>query len=476
MKKEYNLYKKFMLVFTVITFFISFIVDKSEGYKYISFIPLTYFFSLLLFKRFHFYSRNNRGIFLLNIFMFIKYSISIFLICIFKNYDLPSYYNVYVNNLSYYYATFYIILEMLSIFIVIELFSSSIYKKTENKDILIAEHENIKIGPILLLFIGVALGLIILNRNTFLEKSLIIFSEKTSVDEVFATNNFLSVIFYAIKIIIMGLFINFFIVKYEKSKNKIYVLGSYIIMAIYIFLNISTSRINMILPFALFLIITRKEFGKTGKILNIFGIAILLFLFTIVSAYKNPWKYSKDSSASKVLIDFSTSIQEYTSNIMPTAIGLQAIEFYKNEISLDTLYNDFVGAIPVLSRTVNEENRIYRLYNMYALKNNTMSQLIPMTVSSIAYFSPFFCWLLVDLNVILLMFFDNRMKIKYKNFLSEYLCMYLLFIFASCLYSNVQILSGRFFVNYMPTAILLCLNNKIVIKKKKYPRGLEIRE
>ena len=466
MKKKYFAYTQIVIVFSLITFFVSFAIEKDPGYTYIPLIPLCYIIMFIIFKKIHYYSKNYNGIFLLNIFMFIKYVVAVLLICVFKNFSVPKYYAMTISNLSYYYATILIIFEMITIFFAIELFADKIYKKNVEADDASACFSKYKIGLILFIFICISIILILLNRNSFIEKSLIIFSDSNSLNETIEANNYLFIIFNVFKTIMMGIIINNCIVKYEHTKRKRYIVYSYLTICLYVFLNISTSRLNIILPLFFFIFLTTKKFGSLAKKLNIACIVLLLLVFSSVSKYKNPWQYDENSKIYQSVINFSTGIQEYTSNIMPTAMGLQAIQYYNDVITIETFANDLFGSVPLISHMFNQDNRIYKLYNDYALKKNTMSQLIPMTVSSAAYFSAFFCWLLIFINVLLLMYFDNRSQKKKKTFLDEYLSIYLLFIFASCLYSNVQMLSGRFFVNYLPVFLIVTIDRKILMKKE----------
>lgn len=465
MKFNYFHYKCFVIVLTIFTFMFSIIIEKDTNYKYISLIPLFYVLFFMFFKRIHRYSIKNKGLFMLNIFMFIKYSFAILLICVNRSFSLPTYYGINIFYSSYINAIILIIVEMLTIFLTIELFSDKIYKKSLNLDNSF-NYSKYKPGIIMVAFIGISLLLIILNWNLFINKSLIIFSNKNSLTETIESDNQLYLIFNAIKTLIMGLLINKFIIEYKNTEKKRFIIYSYFVMSIYVFLNISTSRINMILPFIFFVFLTSELFGKFAKRMNILFFIIILLLFSTVSIYKNPWKYDSSNKFYQTLTEFSTGIQEYTSNVLPTAIGLQAIDYYGHSINIGTLFNDIFGSVPFLSHYINQNNRIYRLYNEYALRENTMSQLIPMSVSSIAYFSIAFCWLLIFINVVLLMHFDTVMKEQKHNFLEEYISLYLLFIFASSLYSNVQMLSGRFFVIYLPVALILFLDKKFRYNSK----------
>ena len=468
MKDKYKIYKKFVVIISVITCIISIISYKTEGYKYIFFIPIVYLIMFLLCKRLHEYSRHNKGMLILNGFMFIKYVISILLICIYQDYKLPRYYAINVSDYSYQLATLYIIIEMISIFFIIIFFADFFYKKkNDDKDRINEPKNTLQIGPILILFIIIAIVFLVVYRDEFISKALIIFSSGNSLTENIETNNFLYLVFNAFKIIVMGLLVNKFIFLYRTNKKRRYILYSYITICIYSFLQISTSRMNIILPFIFFLLLTEDIFDNKTRTYNIILILFLGLTFSIVSSYKNPWLYSNEKGVLTNIKSFSNGIQEYTSNIRPMACGVQFIENYKEKIDLVTLFNDFFGSIPKISHLIDGNNRIYRYYNLYVLNGSSMSQVVPMTIASAAYFTPLFCFLMVDFNILLLMFFETKVNYGSDNFLHNYLCLYLLFIFASCLNSNVQMLTGRIFSNFLPSMLILLLNNKIKYRSRR---------
>ena len=148
------------------------------------------------------------------------------------------------------------------------------------------------------------------------------------------------------------------------------------------------------------------------------------------------------------------------------AIGLEAIEVFKAEITKETFFNDILGSIPIVSKYINQRDRINIYYNNYALNLKNTSQIVSMVVTSVAYFSTFFCWILSDICIILLMLFDSKNKKTKNNFIGEYMSLYLSFIFSFVIFSNVQTLIGNLFVNYIPIVGLVFLDSKIKMKHK----------
>ena len=58
---------------------------------------------------------------------------------------------------------------------------------------------------------------------------------------------------------------------------------------------------SMILPLVLFVLITKRIFGKRGRILLIVTITILLTSITAITVYKSSWQYSSESTTFEVI-------------------------------------------------------------------------------------------------------------------------------------------------------------------------------
>lgn len=470
---KYQIYYMFNCCFSVMTFFFTAIVDKGLGYEYMPLIPLLYFVFFVMGKDIHYYSIRYPGMLLLNVMMFLKYVVTVFFLAVNHNYELARYYKISVSESSYHIATLVILIEMCSIFTVISLFAHRFYSRdisNDNKTNTISKYQTINLGPVILLTYTICGIIIILNREEYLAKPMIIFSENTVLTEQIESTNSLSMVFHTFNILIAGHLINNCIVKFDDSHKLKYVIWAYIFISILIFLSISTSRINIVIPFILFMLITTRRFGKTGSALNAIAIGGLIGVFGIVSIYKNPWRYTEGSTTSGVLLEFAKGMQEYTSGILPTAAGLQAISYYKSSISISTLFNDVFGAVPGIAGWINQEDRLNYYYNLYALGGSSTSQIIPMSVTSYAYFSCIFSFVLVDIFIIVLFWVDSRTQRKrahYSNYISEYQSLYLCFILGSAINSNLQMVTGRFFVNYLPPVLIIALNNLFVLRDKR---------
>ena len=461
MKNGYTIYKTLVLIFTIITLIISISVDKGEGYEYVYFIPLVYLVLFLTCTKMHIYSAQYNGILILNGLMFLKYVVAILATCLSKSYALPSYYAVSISAVSYHLATLILVGEECAIFITVELFSGNIYGVGQDYNLIKNQYERVKFGPVLLTFLCVSLCLAVLFPDNLLGSISILFTSDNQLTNIIEKSHVLDTVFGAFKIIISGVMINKCIMKYQETDNKKYILGSYIIIAIHCLMNVSTSRLNIIIPFVLFALITAKIYKRTGLYLNV-GISIVLtIILGIVSVYKMPWIFIGGSPVTAFISDFAKRLQEYTSNVMPTAMGLQAINAYKSSIDITTFFKDIFGVMPIISHMFDEREMIYTIYNQYAIGGINNTQLIPITISSMAYFTPVFTYLLVIACTLILMLCEKKNDCYSHNYIKDYLKLYLYFVLASCTFSNVQMIAGRLFTNYFPAIIILLLNQII---------------
>lgn len=464
-----NLYSKYeiwVIASTVITLFLAIIADKGSGYEIIYLIPLSYLILFIFNKPMHKFSKKYNGMLILNVILYIKYIVAIFFIIVNEDYGKPIYTGIVPSEESCTQAIIYILIEMISIFVIVYFLSGKFYKNVEND--VEEKFEPIKINIVLIIFLLVIGILALANFNVFMPTQTLFIDQEYSILQEERANG-LELIFFVLKTILMGLIINQCIVKYQENSKTRYVFFSYITILIYIILNTSTSRINMILPIIFFVIITNKIFEKKGKILLGCIVFILILSIFSITIYKNAWLFEKkEKNVLNIVKILTSSVQEYTSGIRPVAQGIEAISRYERDISSSTFINDIFGAIPIVNKVFNNKDRINIYYNRYIFGDSTKSSamIMPIVTISSAYFSKVFCWLLSVINIIFLMYFDGK-KLNYKkNYLNKYMMIYLKFVFASSIYSNTQIIVGRIFTRFIPVVLIMYINYRLTIKKE----------
>lgn len=469
--KFYNKYRIIVIIFTIITFFLSLYTNISDGYRFIPVLILLYFFLFVFNSRLHKYSKEYCGMFILNALMFVRYSVAIFFILINGDYWAPPYSGVIPMQSSCEIAIFYMIIELFFIFVIISLFSDKIYnkkdfnfeKKFDNSN---QENKYRVVFPIVMIL---SILLIFVFPSSFIPDFNKFMNSSFSNDEIVITNGFVDIISYCFKIIVAFKIIDSFIKKYEKRNKFIYVVFSYLTIGLYILFSTSSSRLNMILPFVFFILITKDIFKKKGLVLLLISFVILIYSIMTITVYKNSWLFSNGSNIKTFTRVLSSQIQEYTSNIRPIAQGIEATSVYKQSYTVTTFINDFVGSIPVLNHYTNPRNRSNVYYNAYILNNNgkTTPLIMPLVCISSIFFSPAFCWLLTCMCILIMMFIDRNKKYDhYNDFLEKYINIYLVFIFAACIYCNSQIIVGRLITKALPVYILYFLNKKILVVRK----------
>ena len=474
MEGIYDFYKKFNILFTCITFVLCVLKEKWNGYTYIFLIPLFYLPFFTFTNSMHRISRKKVGMLLLNIIMFYKYIITSFLVVLNQDFNAP---HAYVNYIESYYnsiSIFYLLGEMISIFLIIIFLNKKIYKfKNINEDNDMKEHigiekmETTKTGFVIKAFLIIGTILLVIYPGEFIPSKLLYLNDEFEAEK---STGFFTIISYAYKVVLISVLINKCIYKYKESNKKVFILLSYLLILTLCLLNTSTSRTNMIVPLLLFLLITKKIFDIKYALIPLFIIAIILSVnLSAVSRYKFSWKYENnvDNNALNVL-QVGDSLQEYTSFIRPVAAALATNNMYSKELGTRIMLNDTFGSIPILNHMVNKEYRYNNYYNYFVFNvPEKTSKIAPLIGYSIIYFGKFGFFILTDLCVIVLMVIDNKIKNKKETFLENFIIFYLLFVLADSICCSYQSIIGRIFVRALPILIINELS-KTCIKKDNY--------
>lgn len=470
-EKFYKKYRITVIITSIITIIYGLFTNKGYGYELLPILPILFLIFFMLNKKIHYYSEKFYGLFILNILMFIRYVLSPFFVFLNMDYGKAIYTGVIPLASSCKLALVYMIIEMIAIFITILLFSDKFYNSNKKVNQNKSNTKNLKNSNkniIIFLFIIFSIILILFNFNLFMPNQLLLINENYDISSQEELSGIADLVFFAFKLLAMGLLVGKCVEKY-KIKNKFkYILFSYIILLFYIILNTSTSRINMILPLLFFILLTKDIFKKKGFILLMASVIVLSIAFVSITMYKNAWLFKDGnfsiSSFSKIL---TSQIQEYTSNVRPIAQGIEATEIYNREMTLNTFFNDFIGSIPIINHFIDARDRSNAYYNRYILGSGREDTplIMPLVTISAEYFSEYFCWVLTVVCILLMMYIDGNSTYENKTFLEKYIKIYLMFIFASCIYCNSQIIIGRLITKSLPIYFILFLNKKIEVKK-----------
>ena len=296
------------------------------------------------------------------------------------------------------------------------------------------------------LFLG--LCLLLLYPNNFISIKafdILGFAPENEIDE--ETSSLGSVIVRFWKDFSFIIFLIYIGNKYLKKKSKIYIIYFILLILLYLFFNLSTSRWTL-----LFLVISASYIGYLlfGKrILRFLYVlaSMLIFLLFSITVYKFSWYF--ESNEGNIITLLFGQLQSYFSgpNLLAQAVDMNNQFYIANNISISTFFNDILGSIPLLSKLVNQSDRINAYFNAYVLGfNGNLSQIIPMTGIGYTYigllFSPLFTIIFTSIG----MYFDYKSQIVSNLFYKYvYICMALWFLTA--LLMNTQIIVGNVIIH-----------------------------
>jgi hypothetical protein len=254
--------------------------------------------------------------------------------------------------------------------------------------------------------------------------------------------------------------------KYNKHRNKIYLLLAASSVAFNMALNTGGTRIRMVFALILGVYFLVYVFGKIPKILYIFGAVLCLVSFISVSTVKFSYAIGDSTNlVTAVLTIMSGQFQDYFAG--PRLIGqmIEVHKIYGNRISISTFINDFTGSIPIISNSVNQADRINYYFNIYCNMNN---QTLIAPVLGIGYCYcpafPFFFSIIFEYFVIKL---DYKMTIT-NQLTYKYLYAYMGYVCGMCMGYSTQNIYAQFVSAFIPLLVLFKLNNCLQIGIVQY--------
>lgn len=317
---------------------------------------------------------------------------------------------------------------------------------------------------IIYLFCAVSFVYILMvSPDTLSLKSLISVSEMSSSSET-SSHPGITIVFKQILLISLMLLMMDWI--YKRIKNEAAKISiSYIILALYISLNMSYSRWDLLFALIAGSYVLYFYYGKAVlKYSMALGCIAIVGVFAI-SRVK--FRYALDaSSTTKALISMLFGqMQDYFSGPRLVAQSIEVRRMFKNEIGMGTIINDLFGNVPLISELFNQKNRINRYfcyYNFNRWDNATL--LMPLLGEGYCYL-PFFPWFL-SIFYSALVFKIDRMAKQSKCLEIRYLCILeeCWLAFALCL--NSQTSWGHIIQVFIMTWLVFWMNSKVTIKRR----------
>lgn len=457
----------FKIIFTVLSILLCISLKKYNGYEFIFLIPLVYFFCMIFIKYKKVEYSNNISYLSIDFLTFVKYSIMPMLIVIMNDYEngvltgqIPS--SNYVQE-----AILLTIIECFIVFFTLYVFN--IVHKEKIKVSCITK--KIKFGPVIFVFFVISFLLIIKYSSSFFPRQFfVINSDYSTVQIASSVDGLVKIIFTIAKMFFLLFGTQFLIFKYNKNQKFIYIIEIMFLLLVYLGINTSTSRWNLVIPIIIYLYMLKDIWFK--KSINKVAISLIVFVlfisFISISMYKFQWLFnnSSDVGIKNVTRVLASQIQEYMSGPRAIAQGIETAEIFSNEISGQTLFNDFAGSIPYVSKFIVQNDRINVYYN-YLVKGpySYPTQIMPTISIGYSYFGYLGCFIFTFLFILFslkLGVIEAEADNIFLKFISAYMSIWL----SMNLGFNTQIIFGFFISTWFPFLIIYYLNKIIILKKR----------
>lgn len=433
----------------------------SDQYKVIWILPLVYLILFLGIKNIRIYLKGNMGMWFINIIMLIRYVLIPFTLA---GDSSSSYlYGPEPSIESYNLAIFLMVFELISIFVIIALFSTKMYKKeqiTENLRNVKKSNWFLIMFSLLSIFILLQYPGMLIPNNLFIIKEIVYRpSLEIAYDGAIVLLSQISKLVLVL-VLIQEIFKKF--IKKNKANSIFYSITTLFIMLMYLGLMTGTQRWSIVIPALIFMNIIYEIYPKQFKLLGLIIGSIMIVMFLSSSTSKFMW--NGDLSFGFYLDMFSDQLQIYFSGPRLVAQGIETVELYASKISMITLINDFGGSLPFFSKYFDQLNRINRYFNQYIFGNShNTSQIIPMVSIGYGYFYVFLAPIFTSIGVYLAMLFDKKSKIA-RDIKYKYIYSYTAIWCAMSMGFNTQIVFS-WFINLFILVILFKINDIVSLKK-----------
>lgn len=454
-KRITSFYIKLFISITsvLVSFVVSINTFNYPGEKYLFLLPLTYSVLLLIFPAMWKY-KANIGLAILNVVIFMRYVI------------LPLFRSLTVNEPAIrgldptyqgiHYGLVIMLVELFISFFIVQILARKFY---------INKHKIHHFRPLkskLLLYTTALMGIAFLfifpnlsERYNFFLKS----GQITSPTIDIPLSGLISLITDLLLVILPIIVLNFLKIRYDKNPSFKYVFFSILSILPAITIIKGTSRFSVIVPAIAFLVIMLKLYPKFRKQIIFVIVTAALLIFAVFTNYLQT-EHRQNTN------DFSVNYLAHTlGSYMSGPDNMGRVVDLKSEygsfFTLETLKNDLINNVAILSNLSETSNTTPYWFN-YKYYGNHISkdQIIPLSGQSYIHFGVIGMPLLLSITLILMMFFDSR--IKYENRIEYvYLYVYLTVYMSMAMMVSFGSIYPLFTNLFIPTIILFKLNRKI---------------
>ncbi len=366
--------KKIIFPFSILFFLIGLSLKGFGEFNLIILTPLLFgiFSFILLPEKIKF----GPGVSMLFVIMVLRYLISPLL-----HFISGSFSTNYLINDSYYTAFYLIHIEMITILISISYFSHrqrSSINKVRFKALSYSNYSYLL--PILFLCLSIFLSIqdpSAINRYNFIINSS---TEMTVTDMDEVSTGLPRILNYTHFLLLASIFFYFFR-KYKLSNNnKYFIIGVLAVLMLSSF-YVDQSRNSMLLPLLTLLFMAIKFYPSHRKKV-IFSFTLFIFsAMTLLSMIK----FFKTTEITNELIDTEITahlIDSYFGGYKGVIVGVENIDYIRNKIDSETIFNEIFGNTIFVGSNFNLENRTSVFYNE-ALNHN--SYIIPTIIQGYSY-------------------------------------------------------------------------------------------
>lgn len=455
-----------MLILAIGVTIYTLLFTSNTTYNLLWLLPFGYFVSTLVYYRVFTKINYNYGVVFIaaNIIIFIRYVLTPFSIVFSSAYSGLGF-GPNPSQTSMNLAIILMVFELISVYF-ITIFAILYYKKKQQS----ISKMTIKVlnnKSIIIIFMALTLPIILAVSPDFLiPNTLSSIGENSENISNLPMSGFFLLIIPVFRLGFLLVTLSFIKKIYDKSKNGFLIILAWLVVFIYLGMLISTSRWIIVFSSIVCMLVMARLFPKTPKIFYGILISTTVVIFASISIYKFTW--ALDSSLNPYRDIFNVlfgQFQEYFSGPRVVAQSLDMVGTFEGQIGLSTLVNDFLGSIPLISNSVDQNDRINVYFNLY-LNVGNVSHIIPMIGNSYAYF-PFFPVLFMLIAQWLMLRFDfksqNEEHIEFK-----YIYAYIGLFFAMSMGFNVQIIFGNFIMYFLLPWFLFSINRKVRLKTSSY--------
>lgn len=451
----------FIFITTLTSGYVLLQTYNTEGYTYLFLLPLLYGLFMLVFPSMWRFRKGRIGLTVFNIVLMIRYVIYPFAKASTLSDPFPNYKPTPTGIET---GIWIMVFELLFSFIIVHIFAKRFYKKKSIQN----NHNHLNANFVLVLFLIVGIGIIVRFPSIINRYNFFIVSE--GIERADLSVNFLFLLIVDLTLIIIPVLILYrFKYKYDHHPSVKYVILSLMFVLPLMTIITGRSRLSVVVPTIAWLVILIKLYPRYKKLIGTVTLTMLIIVFTSLTLYMQfgITTSNTETTNSFSLTTASNLINAYFSGVDNMGMAVDMNNVFENDIGLDTLKNDLIYNIPVLSNFADSGNTSTIWFNRLIYGPwSSVDHIIPLSGQGYTYFGFLGAPLFLIITLILMMFFDN--KIASENRIEyTYIYVYLTVRLAMAMMLSFGSIYSMFFSLFFPLIIIFTINKRVVLKKRR---------